>query len=124
MATPIELHFYNKNNEIIKTYSQRIIKWEFFKKSVKIANTTALDTSKLDTVYKFVCSFYDNRFTVKKLKKHTDVEQVLAVAGQIVNRVLNMMNREGISFPNAETVEKKKKSRTLCRMIGFLKSKE
>ena len=38
MSTPIELHFYNKKNEVIKTYSQSIIKWNFFKRAVKLGD--------------------------------------------------------------------------------------
>ena len=83
-----------------------------------------VDVNDMDNIYKFVCDFYENRFSVRKLKKYTDIEQVLAVAGQIVNRVLDMMKREGVSLPNAQTAEKKRKSRILCRLIGFLKSKE
>ena len=123
MITHIELHFYNKNNEVIKTYSQSVIKWEFFKKAVMIADNKNLDVENLDTIYEFVRSFYGNKFSVRELKKYTDIEQLLAVAGQIVMRVLDMMKREGVSLPNAQTVEKKKKSRILCRLIGYLKSK-
>ena len=121
MITPIELHFYNRNNEILKTYSQSVIKWKFFKSAVQIGDSENFDANNLDNIYKFVCNFYENRFTVRKLKKYTDVEQVLAVAGQIVTRVLDMMKLEGVSFPKAPTVEKKRKSRILCRLIGFLK---
>lgn len=106
MATPIELHFYNKNNEIIKTYSQDIIKWKFFKKAVKLTDRFDFKPDEIDNIYRFVCDFYGNRFTVRKLKKYTDVDQLLAVAGQIVMRVLEMMKREGISFPEAGTAEK------------------
>ena len=124
MITPIELHFYNKNNEVIKTYSQSVIKWGFFKDAVKIVDNNSLDANNLDTIYEFVRSFYGNRFSVRKLKKYTDVEQLLAVAGQIVMRVLDMMKREGVSLPNTQTVEKKRKSRILCRLIGFSKLRE
>lgn len=124
MITPIELYFYNKNNEIIKTYSQSIIRWEFFKKAVRIVDNKNLDANNLDIIYEFVCSFYGNKFSVRKLKKYTDVEQLLAVAGQIVMRILDMMKREGVSLPNAQMAEKKRKSRILCRLIGFLKLKE
>lgn len=106
MATPIELHFYNRQNEIIKTYSQNIIKWNFFKKAVKIVDETGENTNRLDIIYKFVCDFYGNRFSVRKLKKYTDLEQLLAVAGQIVMRVLGMMEQEGINLPNAQTAGK------------------
>lgn len=124
MITPIELHFYDKNNEIIKTYSQSVIKWDFFKQAIKIVDDKNLDANNLDRIYEFVRSFYGNRFSVRKLKKYTDVEQLLAVAGQIIMRVLEMMKREGVTLPNSPTAEKKKKSRILCRLIGFLKSKE
>lgn len=123
MITPIELHFYNKNNEVIKTYSQSVIKWEFFKKAVMIADNKNLDVENLDTIYEFVRSFYGNKFSVRELKKYTDIEQLLAVAGQIVMRVLDMMRREGVSLPNAQTAEKKKRSRILCRLTGFLRSR-
>ncbi len=106
MATPIELHFYNKNNEIIKTYSQDVIKWKFFKKAVKLTERSDFKPDEIDNIYRFVCDFYGNRFTVRKLKKYTDVDQLLAVAGQIVMRVLEMMKREGISFPEAGTAGK------------------
>lgn len=106
MAAPIELHFYNKNNEIIKTYSQDIIKWSFFKKAVSLADREDVRPEDIDNIYRFVCDFYGNRFTVRQLKKYTDLEQLLAVAGQIVMRVLGMMKREGISFPNAQAAEK------------------
>lgn len=121
MITPIELHFYDKNNEIIKTYSQSVIKWDFFKQAIKIVDDKNLDANNLDRIYEFVRSFYGNRFSVRKLKKYTDVEQLLAVAGQIIMRVLEMMKREGVTLPNSPTAEKKKKSRILCRLIGFLK---
>ena len=121
MITPIELHFYDRNNEVIKTYSQSIIKWKFFKNAVQMGDSENFDVNDMDNIYKFVCDFYENRFSVRKLKKYTDIEQVLAVAGQIVNRVLDMMKREGVSLPNAQTAEKKRKSRILCRLIGFLK---
>ncbi len=121
MATPIELHFYNKNNEVIKTYSQDRITWAFFKKAAKIADLTNIDTSHMDMICKFVCDFYGNRFTVKKLKKHTDVEQILAVATHIVNRTITIMKEQGVDLPNQQTV--KKKQPILYRAIGFLKSR-
>lgn len=101
MSTPIELHFYNKKNEIIKTYSQSVIKWDFFKRAVKLTDRKPEKADNLDMIYRFVCDFYGNRFSVRKLKKYTDVEQLLAVAGQIVMHVLRLMEREGIEFPNA-----------------------
>lgn len=101
MSTPIELIFYNRKNEIVKTYSQSVIKWDFFKKAVKLTDRKPEKADNLDMIYQFVCDFYGNRFSVRKLKKHTDVEQLLAVSGQIVMRVLNIMKREGIEFPNA-----------------------
>ena len=105
--TPIELYFYNKQNEVVKTYSQSVIKWDFFKKAVKIVDKSEDDINNLDVIYQFVCDFYGNRFSVRKLKKYTDLEQLLAVAGQIVMRVLGMMEREGINLPNAQTAGKK-----------------
>ena len=113
MATPIELHFYNKTNELIKTYKQDRISWGFLKQAVKIRDVNTLDESNIDIIADFVCEFYGNRFSKfgKKankriLLKYTDVDQLLAVAGQIITRVLNMMEVNGVTLPNAPTVAK------------------
>ena len=115
MSTPIELHFYNKQNEVFKTYSQDRISWKFLKQAVKIQDVNTLDESNIDIIADFVCEFYGNRFSIfgkkankKILLKYTDVDQLLAVAGQIVMRVLKMMKENGVTLPNAETVTKEK----------------
>ncbi len=107
MSHSIELHFYDKNNEVIKTYKQDRISWKFLKKAVKIKDVNTLDQSNIDIIADFVCEFYGNRFSIfgkkankRKLLKYTDVDQLLAVAGQIIKRVLNMMNDNGVSLPN------------------------
>ncbi len=120
MRSPIELHFYNKNNEVVKTYSQDRVTWEFFKKAVEIGDASKLGEDGLDVICRFVCDFFGNKFSVKKLKKHTDVEQVTAVAGQVVVRVLTIMQEQGIEPPKEADVKKKT---VLKRMTGFLRSK-
>lgn len=107
MKTPIELHFYNKNNEVVKTWSQDRITWDFLKQAVKIKDVSTLDESNIDLIADFVCRFYGNRFSKKSLLKHTDVDQLLAVAGQIINRVLEMMRENGVTLPNVQTAAKK-----------------
>ncbi|MBR3591596.1 MAG: hypothetical protein IKK65_03890 [Clostridia bacterium] len=113
MSTPIELHFYNKNNELIKTYKQDRISWDFLKRAVKIRDVNTLDESNIDIITEFVCEFYGNCFSKfgkkankRTLLKHTDVEQLLAVAGQIITRVMNMMKENGVSLPNVPAATK------------------
>ena len=107
MKTPIELHFYNKNNEVIKTYTQDRITWDFMKQAVKITDVKILDESNIDIIATFVRDFYGRRFSKRALLKHTDVDQLLAVAGNIVMRVLDMMKENGVTLPNAETAAEK-----------------
>ena len=107
MKTPIELHFYNKNNEVIKTYTQDRITWDFMKQAVKITDVKILDESNIDIIATFVREFYGRRFSKRALLKHTDVDQLLAVAGNIVMRVLDMMKENGVTLPNAETAAEK-----------------
>lgn len=106
MATPIELHFYNKQNEIFKTFKQDRITWEFLKKAVKISDVKVLDDGNIDIIADFVREFYNRRFSKRALMKYTDVDQLLAVAGQIVMRVLTMMKENGVTLPNAPTATK------------------
>lgn len=107
MKTPIELHFYNRNNEIIKTWSQDRITWEFFKKATKFENINIADTAGVDILATFVCDFYGNRFSKRKLLKHTDVEQLIAVAGAIVMRTIGIMKDNGVELPNAAPAPKR-----------------
>lgn len=125
MKTPIELHFYNKDNEVIKTYKQDRISWKFLKKAVRIKDVNTLDESNIDIIADFVCSFYGDRFSKRALLKHTDVDQLLAVAGAIINRVIAMMKENGVTLPNGDTVTKTpKKTSFRYRMTGFLRSRE
>lgn len=120
MKTPIELHFYNKHDEIIKTFSKSTIRWKFLKEAVVLCETDGQPG--LDLIYDFVCRFYDNKFSIRTLKKYTDVGQVTAVASHIVTRVLNMMQEEGIEMPKKPKAARRKNlRRMLCRMIGSLR---
>lgn len=107
MKTPIELHFYNKQNEIIKTYKQDRVTWDFLKKAVKIGDVKVLDENNIDIIADFVRDFFGRRFSRRALLKHTDVDQLMAVAGHIVMRVLSMMEENGVTLPNVETATEK-----------------
>lgn len=114
MKTPIELHFYNKDNKIIKTYKQHRITWKFLRQAAEFKDANILDDSNVDIIAEFVCDFYGNRFSLfgkeankRKLLKHTDVDQLVAVAGAIIHRVINIMSENGVNLPNAQTVTKK-----------------
>ena len=110
MREPIQLHFYNKDNEVVKTYSQHRVTWKFFKKAVKFENVNITDKSGVDIIADFVCEFFDYRFSIfgkkankRKLLKYTDVDQLVAVAGAIVQRVISVMKENGVALPNAQT---------------------
>ena len=107
MANPIVLYFYNKQNEVIKTFEQNRITWEFLKKAVRISDVKTLDESNINIIADFVREFYGRRFSKRALLKHTDVDQLLAVAGQIVTRVLVMMKDNGVTLPNGQMAVKK-----------------
>lgn len=114
MNTPIEIHFYNKNNEVIKTYKQHRITWKFLKQAAEFRNANILDDSNVDIIAEFVCDFFGNKFSLfgkaankRRLLKYTDVDQLIAVAGAIVNRVITIMHENGVSLPNVQTVTKK-----------------
>ena len=96
-----------EDNEIIRTYRQERISWDFLKKAVKIKDIRTLDESNVNIIAEFVCDFFGNKFGRKKLMKHTDVEQLLAVAGHIINRVITMMQENGVTLPEAEAATEK-----------------
>lgn len=107
MKTPIEIHFYNKNNEVIRTYKQDRITWEFLKRAVRITDVKTLDDSSIDVIADFIREFFGRRFSKRALLKYTDVEQLLAVGAHIVMYVLEMMRQNGVTLPNVETAAEK-----------------
>ena len=107
MKTPIEIHFYNRNNEVIRTYKQDRITWEFLKRAVRITDVKTLDDSSIDVIADFIREFFGRRFSKRALLKYTDAEQLLAVGAHIVMYVLEMMRQNGVTLPNVETAAEK-----------------
>lgn len=100
---PIILNFYNKNDELIKTYSKSRVSWSAWKKALEVrpANDKKLNDDMLSDIRKFVVDFFDGQFTEQDLLEHTDVEDLLICTYQIASRVLSIMKREGVDLPEA-----------------------
>lgn len=100
--TPIELNFYDENDQVIKTYSKSRVSWGMFKASLenKVPENGVIDEDNMKMIRQFVCEFFDNQFTEDELIAHTDVEEVLLVATQISYKVITIMREQGIKLPN------------------------
>jgi hypothetical protein len=108
MKTPIQLTLYDENGEEIKTYSRTHVSWEFFKRATnnRIPEDGILSDDDMSLIYKFVCDFYDNQFTVKELENGADVRETLSVVAQASRLVAEIMQEQGIKFPNVQTAAK------------------
>jgi hypothetical protein len=105
VVVPIEITLYDDNDEVIKTFSRSRVSWEFFKKSLhaRVPEDGNLNEENLQAIREFVCNFYDNQFTVEELIKGSDVREVLAVATAVAYKVIQIMEEQGITLPNAPT---------------------
>jgi hypothetical protein len=51
MGTPMVIHFYDQNNEVVKTFTRSFVPWKLLKEAVKISKTLNqenLDESNVD----------------------------------------------------------------------------
>lgn len=87
-AAPIELNFYNENDEVIDTYRRsRIPSYLLDMASNLQKQLNAEDGNQSsDLLFDFIVEFYGNKFTRDELKKKTDLIECITVVRSIMAR--------------------------------------
>lgn len=90
----IELKFYNKEQEVEKTYSRSFVPFRVLKSAVKLQELMALkddlsafDENAVNNLADFVVDFYGHEFTRDELWDKTEVSEVMTVIFEIAARV-------------------------------------
>lgn len=93
--SPIELNFYDQDNEIKETHTLSVVRWGVLKKAVKLSESIQQGTmgeEEFDAVSAFVCFMFGDRFTPKDLEEHAEIGEIMTCFRQVVNRANQLGN--------------------------------
>ena len=96
--TPIVLHLYDENDEVIKSYSRSFIPWKMLKKAIALyrqigtKNPDQYDESDVDALTSYVVALFGQDMTIEMLDEHSDITEMLSVIQNVVSRANGIMD--------------------------------
>lgn len=87
MGTPMILHFYGPDNEVVKQFTRSFVPWKLLKEAVRISKTLdqeSLDDKNVDDLAGLVVAVFGDQFTLDEVNNQADVAEMVAVLNQIV----------------------------------------
>lgn len=97
IAAPIQITFYDANDEEIETYTRTTVRWGILKKTVQIAkalgerNPEDFSDEEIDAISSLVVAIFGDRFTIQDLDEKADLTQMLAVLQAVMNRATGLV---------------------------------
>lgn len=83
------IHFYGKNDELLKTFSRSFVPWKLLKKAVGISallNMENMTEEDVDVISGLVVAVFGDQFSVDELNECADVGEMVAVLNTIITR--------------------------------------
>ena len=93
-GTPVQLTFYDANDEVTATYSRLVIPWGILKRAVRLMETldqANMSEADVDAIAGLVVEVFGNQFSVADLDSGADVGEMLAVLTAIVQRARGVL---------------------------------
>lgn len=87
MGTPMVIHFYGKDNEVVKQFSRSFVPWKLLKEAVRVSKTLDqenLGEKDVDELAGLVVAVFGDQFTVEEVNEQADVAEMVAILNQIV----------------------------------------
>lgn len=87
MGTPMIIHFYGQDNEVVKQFTRSFVPWKLLKEAVRISKTLDKDNlgeKDIDELAGLVVAVFGDQFTVEEVNNQADVAEMVAVLNQIV----------------------------------------
>jgi hypothetical protein len=110
-SAPIELNFYNEEDEIIATYKRLRIPSYLLDMAIdlqaKLSEEGSGDQTYSDALFDFVVEFYGNKFTREDLKQKTDLLECMSVLRSVITRATALM--QGFAQANPRVPSPKRK---------------
>lgn len=97
LKKPVEIHMYDEEGKVQKSFKLCIIPWKFMKRAgsmfAKIDSANEEET--MDTMSKFLCEVFNNQFDSEELDAHGDGIEIM----QAINQIMEEVSK---TSPNAE----------------------
>lgn len=88
MTDPIELKFYDDNNEVIASYTRSHLPFRMVRRAAEIEKTRGDGAVEgIDAIAAFLVEFFGDVFTVEELYDHTDAQEVMTCFRAIMGRI-------------------------------------
>lgn len=108
MQAPIELKFYNNEDEVETTHSRNRIPTYMLDSAIALQGAFGEGEptqDKVDRLYDFIVEFFGNKFSREDLKQKTDLVECMSIIGQILGRA----NQLALQFAGNPTVPSRKR---------------
>lgn len=109
-AAPIELNFYNADDEIVATHRRARIPSYLLDMAINLQDQLSTkngDKPNSDALFDFIVEFYGNKFTREELKQQSDLVECMTVLQSIVVRASNLTREFAKANPPAPSPKKK-----------------
>lgn len=107
---PIELNFYNNEDEVVKTYSRNRIPSYLLDMAINLEKAFTDDGQTQDNVnllFDFIVEFFGRQFTRDELKQKSDLVECLSVLPAILSRANQLAAQFARTNPPVPSPKKK-----------------
>lgn len=109
-TAPIELNFYNDDDELIITHSRARIPSYLLDMAISLQDQLSTENGNkpnTDALFDFIVEFYGQKFTREELKKQTDLIECMSVLRSVIARANNLTLEFAKANPRVPSPKKK-----------------
>lgn len=111
MPEPIELKFYDNDDEVITTHVLHRVKTKFLKMAINLKkeigdNPEEMGEQQINALLDFIVGLFGEKFTRDELEDKTDLFECYAVLGQIFGRANSLVRQLSKSNPTVQSPKK------------------
>jgi hypothetical protein len=109
-SAPIELHFYDEEDQVIKTYSRNRIPSYLLDMAINLQEALTADEDgkqNSDALFDFIVEFYGSKFTRDEVKQKTDLMECISVLRSIITRATSLTLEFAKANPPGPSPKKK-----------------
>lgn len=110
MPEPIELKFYDENDDVIATHVVHRIKTKFLKIAIRlkkeIGEPEDMGEEQIDVLNNFIVEIFGSKFTAEELEENTDLIECYSVLGAIFGRA-NGLAKQFATNPTPPSLKKR-----------------
>lgn len=111
MPEPIELKFYDDNDEVTATHVVHRVKTKFLKIAIRLkkelGDPESMGEEQIDILNNFIVEIFGNKFTAEELEENTDLIECYSVLGSIFGRANGLAKQFASTNPTPPSLKKK-----------------